>query len=246
MVQIKENAEAASGLMERIRQNKPARVGLHVSDLLSCSRRTWWFMQAGIQQVEETDKFTLITSLGKGFHNLLETKLEETIDVEGILLTPDEATMEDGEPVLVDFKTTRKSSSKGPEDLDTYIDQLGSYCSLLNIPRGRLHVFYLVGDIHDWNVPFKQRSSKPEHTCYDFLFSNDELYRWREELLRRKLMIEQAGGIEDISLDEHRSLECGIGKDHECPLIALHACEGGGEKERQRGAAFPRLEPFYK
>ena len=226
------NPQAAADLMQRIRDTRPPREGLHLSDLLQCSRKTWWKGTYGLG--EEDDAFTLITSLGKSYHNLIEGAGEETFVIDGIHLTPDEITniipyhdiesLGRHNAVIVEYKTTRYSSKKTIEDMNNYVDQVGGYCALLGVNKARLHIFHLVGDY---------RNVQPVHRCYDLEFNDGELERWRRELNRRRVLIETAQSIDSIPLTEHVNWEC-----KNCPLKDTHCPGGGGE----RLGAFPYME----
>lgn len=177
--------------------------------------------------------------LGKGHHNVLEQGHgEETVDIGGLLCTPDEIVAAcddfgiggiDGLPTIVEYKTTRKSAKKTPftgdrngnNDLGNYIDQLGGYCAKTGIPRGRLHVFYLLGY---WGAMIDGVKDKyfPVHKCWDFEFEPLEMAAWSNELDRRRGMVERAEKLTDIPLYEHRDWECGY-----CALKSGGVCPGG-------------------
>lgn len=228
-MKVWENRLAAADLMQRIRDSRQPRTpGIHLSDLTGCTRKAWYFLH-NPDDYTETDDATLIFSMGKGFHNLFELQGEREVMVEGIILTPDEIDVgDDGSDVVVDFKTVRTSSNKGPHELTTQIDQLGGYCALVGTRFGRIHIVHLVGD-------YTPRGSRPVHRCYDFEFEDWEIQEWRREILRRRDMIMSANDFESIPIGEHykSDWECNY-----CPLKG-NVCPGGGG---ERLPGFPNYE----
>lgn len=227
-MRLVKNQEATHELLNRIRANYPERrAGIHVSDLIFCSRKAWYRLRSMGGVDGETDEATITFLLGRGYHEHLEGaegggehQLElvfqpgvgnsgepgsyEPIKVSG--------TMDaiEGWGLPIEFKTTRASSNKGPLESPHYVEQLASYCLATGATNGRLYILYINGN---WKPP------KPVMVCYDVVFTLEELADWRDEAERRAQVI-----VADTlpGLQEHYEWECGY-----CPFHKV-VCEGGG------------------
>lgn len=227
-MQVSENPSASHDLLQRVREKDNNRLpGLHVSDLLYCARKAWFRLQhPDLSKSGETDADTLIFLLGRGHHELLEQGEKETrVDLQ-LNAMSDEGDLveiiahgtidgleEDGD-LPIEFKTTRRSSSKSVLDNHNYIEQLASYCLARDTQRGRLYVLYISGD-----YKFKTGGGGPEIKAFDFFFEEEELDNWRDELTRRATIILDADNIPDIRL--HYGYEC-----ERCAIKELISCPG--------------------
>ena len=218
MPAVRRNRTAERELLARYRDSQPSRTdGVHMSDLVGCTRKAWLSANSGITLAND-DEFTLIVMLGEGHHGLIggRTDANKTQVINGISLTPDEIVSEEGLQVIIEYKTTRKSANKTIYDLGNYVDQIGGYCFSLNIKRARLHVFHLVGSY---------RPPTPVHKCYELEFEDWELKAWGDEIQRRHNLLRAAEKVEDISLYEHFDWECSY-----CPYKNNGCGGGGGER----------------
>jgi hypothetical protein len=144
------------------------REGVHVSDLIFCSRKSWAERQT--DYVPEVSDSTVLTWLrGLSHEDLLSEgviqvqagfcftcqrvsgQLGETScpDCTDVLLTGTIDWIQVLDPetfVPVEMKSTMKSSNKGPQDLAWYFDQIKSYMAIHNLPLGRVAILHVRGD----------------------------------------------------------------------------------------------------
>lgn len=219
-MRVRENPAYVSELLQRIgRKMVEERVpGIHVSDLLYCLPKSYWRKRLGTPDVVD-EEATLVFLLGKGLHFLFEEGRPEVSRLtDAIIASPDKFEVDDISPIVIEFKTTRASSNKSILESKHYFDQLGAYCYVAGVRRGRLVVAYYSGNY---------KPPKPEMKAWDVTFSKRELELWWEELRRRKLILEEAVAYDrppDVWL--HYPWTCKYCEFHkrECP---------GGEGEWQ-------------
>jgi hypothetical protein len=247
-VRIAPNPAASAALLKRIRSERPARSGLHLSGLVYCLRKTWHRehhpqMWAEGGPYGESDDLTLKFTLGETVHRVLGggTEATKTKEADGILYTPDEVVlterMADGRKRIVEFKTTAYSARKTPQDMPQYFDQLGGYAAYEGTTLGRLFIIHTRGYYNAKGPDGKSMGMDPVLKCYDVEFDPVELAGWRRELARRKALVEGAPTFQSIPLED-------VAWDFECPHCPLlgEVCEG--LPRDQRGSFIGRLGAF--
>ena len=211
-MKLVENPAAAKAVLEEAieRANAKERTpGLHVSDLISCRRRAWYKRRGILPPVTTSQEQESIFLLGQGHHRVLQpsdyaeiafmiidTDAQENIHGHIDAYWPQNPLW--GQPT--EIKSTRYSSSKdAATDTPHYIEQLAAYVLGMGVTRGRLLVWYMMGNYADQRAPVLK--------AYDIEFSQHELDAWREELLNRKEII-LAPDPPDVLDSNHYKWEC--------------------------------------
>ena len=239
---VQEKPEKAQALLARVRsERKPRTPGLHASDVLRCLRASkhkhdhpHLYEEGG--PFAEDDHSTVIFLLGESAHIFLggKTDSEKTLYFEGLSCTPDEASRDGNEfwPPIREYKTTRKSSSKGLDQLPEYTAQAAVYCLAHGVLEASIFVVYSAG-----NYKYGDAKTFVEWRWFDVAFTERELQWWKKEIVRRKTVIETAKDWKSIPVDEnwHPKVKSTCGY---CPLGKAGECNGGGEWQNP----FPNIE----
>jgi hypothetical protein len=208
---------------ERRQQRQPRAPGIHASDLVYCLRQKWLMRKYHLENQEadilSTDTLTLFLT-GHAFHALLEhgdSEVETQLVLPGghtITCTIDYIVPPDISPWEV--KSTRYSAAKTPEDIASYIDQLGTYCLARRSSQGYLVILHLNGDYRE--------NRKPVLKVWRIVFEPRELAQWAVELGRRYEIVADTTQIPDADF-EHYDWECQY-----CPFgpkVGSGECPGG-------------------
>jgi len=193
-MRIAENPIEASKIVQDARQRMDEanpRTGRHVSDLLYCSRKTWYREQQG-GEGDMDDRKALTLMLGHGYEFLLgeDDTTQVEIEQDGITGTLDlvrsrtwHEKLGSGSQVTrserwpVELKTTRYGLKWPVEHFQHWINQLATYAYLLGATRGSLVVIYIIPAVA------KQ---------WDFTWTKEELAAWWVELRGRATILEGA------------------------------------------------------
>ena len=214
-----ENPVAADTLIETVWRSREAAhdrgEGVHISDLIYCLRKSWYRRQKYVEPALPP-QIKLKLLLGEGLGTLLENGVPE---VRAALRTPygelhgtiDLVQLHEG-TVVCELKETRSSSNKSPIDMPHYVEQIGSYCVLLETTRARLFSAHLLGDY--------RQAKDPVMKCWDIEFSPQELAAWERELVARMAAVTQPAI--PPATDQHYPWECkdcafNIQNGGECP-----------------------------
>ena len=139
LAQIWESRESQSE-----RSNKPGTY--HVSEVIHCLRKAWLKRKHG-EVITPVQHLTFL--IGDAYHQLLEkftdvTELE--LERDGIVGTLDGLFVKDDELVILEGKSTRKSSKNGIQDMDSWFAQNLAYAKLANALRSQIEVVWLNGN----------------------------------------------------------------------------------------------------
>jgi hypothetical protein len=239
---VKENPGAAKKLLSRVRSERPPRTpGLHASDVLHCLRKSWHrheypelYAEGG--RYAEDDESTVIFLLGESAHIFLggKTDSEKSLNWEGLSCTPDEASKDDNEfwPPIKEFKTTRRSSSKGLDKLPVYVEQAAIYCLAKGVNEASIFVIHSAG-----NYKFGDAKTFVNWFWYDVTFTDLELAWWKREVLRRRDVLLSAKKFTDIPLRENWDSKWEASCKY-CPLLDNECPGNGGEWQ----PAFPNIQ----
>lgn len=216
-----ENPVAADILIDtvwRSRQLAHAREeGVHVSDLIYCLRKAW-YRQHGYPEPELPPQVKLKMLLGEGLGTLLENgdgEIKAGLRTPyGVLHGTIDLLQKDGDTIVCELKETRSSSNKSPFDFPHYLEQIASYCVLLETRRARLVSAHLLGD---W-----KGSKEPVMKCWELEFTAAELAAWERELVARMAAVVQPAVLP--SPYEHYQWEC---KDCAFNIVNGGECETG-------------------
>jgi hypothetical protein len=148
--------------------------------------------------------------------------------------TPDEASRDGNEfwPPIREYKTTRKSSGKGIEQLPEYTAQAALYCLAMGVCEASVFVIFSAG-----NYKYGDAKTFVDWKGWDVEFSARELDWWAKEIRRRRGVIERAGSLHDIPVSENWDAKVKSSCSY-CPLKADGTCEGGGSWQ----SPFPNVE----
>lgn len=168
------------GLSKREYSND--RVGVHVSDLTLCLRKSYYSRTSPKRPTPETLGY-YVDGCRRDFviKGLLGTKVVAA-EKDGIWFTPDSID-EYGNPI--EIKTTRASEGISRH----YITQLAYYMVLLEKTKGRLVI---------QRVGFRKTDSPFE--AYDFEFEPGEMKLYRQEMIDRRNSLNDALDRRDPSL----------------------------------------------
>lgn len=232
---VKENPEAASRVLARVRAEKPPRTpGYHASDVLRCLRQSWHKHNFPEDYLEgarfaEDDKSTVTFLLGESAHIFLggKTAAEKSVLYDGLSCTPDEASRDDNEfwPPIREYKTTRYSSSNdiGMPKLSPYAAQAALYCLALGVSEVSIFVIFSAG-----NYKYGDDKTFVDWKWWDVEFSPRELEWWAKEIRRRKAVLETARSFESIPVSENWTSKIKSSCSY-CPIGKAGECGGGGE-----------------
>lgn len=113
-----------------------------------------------------------------------------------IIGTPDFYRVVDGKRIIHEAKQTRKSQRQGPEGAPWWIEQLKSYVLFDRVANpdapnwGRLPINWLMGN---WGSRKKGKRPRPPRSAVEgfrVTFDDTEWPLWKDELLRRKAIVE--------------------------------------------------------
>lgn len=231
-MRLRENPAAAKAILDEAiaRANAKERTpGLHISDLISCRRRAWYKRRGVPEPITTSQEQESIFLLGQGHHKVLQPS--DYAEVAFLILDPDSGEQIHGHidaywpqsplwGVPTEIKSTRYSSSKdAASDTPHYIEQLAAYVLGMNMTRGHLLVWYMMGDY--------AKNRAPVLKAYDIEFTKSELEAWRQELFDRVQMILDIDPP-DVVESNHYTWECDY-----CPYSRKKGgpCETGKGKD---------------
>lgn len=157
---VEKNLILRSQIFDNIRKTVTEdREGIHLSDLIYCSRKAYWRMKG--MAPSATDKQCLLWTTGYAFqHWLFPAEIEVPIQVDGIWCSPD---ISSG----IEVKSTRQSS--GNFDFDSMLHwkrQILGYCKALNKLEYDLVVMFVCGN---YKPPF------PNLDCWHIVATQEEV-----------------------------------------------------------------------
>lgn len=216
-------AAALIDYMQRQMDSNERAPGTHVYDLVTCLRKGF-ARRKGLAPRTDVQS-TLMFLVGRALHGRMELVEGETlVHVDGVHGSIDRVEQDEPWEQLVpcEIKTTYASAARPIEGSTHYLDQLGAYCYMLGVTRGRLYVLYLNGiynymrkksleaDLAEKLVTFGYApEDRPMLMAYDVEFSQAELEEHWRELQRRRALLED--GVERGVLppiEEHHTWEC--------------------------------------
>lgn len=228
---LRENPQAAKAILEDAlsRLNSRERTaGIHVSDLVTCLRRSWYRRRGILPAESDSSEFESILALGQGHHGVLQPP--QNSEVAFLFITPSGEQVHGhidvywpasplwGQPT--EIKSTRYSSSKNAAvDTPHYIEQLASYVLGMGQTKGRLLIWHMMGDYKENRAPVLK--------CFDIEFTKQEIDDWRQELHDRvELLISPEPP--EIENENHYTWEC-----KNCPfhIKVGGPCEGAKGRE---------------
>ena len=175
---IEANRSVKDALMQKLRTRRPP-YRVTVTDLTNLKQA--YFRRKYPEISPPLEKQQLMWA-GTGFHKIFgsavssEEYLEQFVEVEGIV-----GKIDIYEDIPVEVKTT--SSSVAPEDLlkyrQSYIEQLGIYCAMVNVGQGKIVVYQRQG----------QEASQSPLVVYHVTFPDLEAI-WDEMRRRRELLVQ--------------------------------------------------------
>lgn len=236
-MQIKMNPAAFAAKIndafEYLNDLNPRAEGLHVSDLIRCSRMSW-YARNGYPKAEHSVRTKLMFMLGQGHHVILQKAREErhpevviaghrvTGSVDDIGLHADGTT-----EIPEEYKSTRGGINKSLWPASHYVEQVATYAWMMGRTFARIFVVYMLGD--------RGADSVPDGRTYELTFEPEEMAAWGAELERRTLLVM---ADEVPPLREHRSWECDY-----CPFNKKLGgpCQAGLGGERGRKDFFQKV-----
>lgn len=152
------------------------RPGIHVSDLIYCTRKAY-YRRLGLSP-QPGDDTTILWLTGYAFQEYMYP-LDEEIPIicDGIICTPDIARG-------IEVKTTRSSMSRfDPYSMGHWHRQILAYCKALDRLEYDLVVLFICGN---YSPPF------PALDCWHIQVTQEEVDSNWEQLLARKQLLEKA------------------------------------------------------
>lgn len=200
--------------------------GLHASDLVFCSRKTWYRLQDEKHKVPKPTPDARKLALwlaGQGHHQILQAVGGQG-DRKGKIPVPcqravpkpvhhvwanldflDETSWQPGLPT--EIKTTRKSSKDEPENIPWYVEQIALYTLRWGIVNpdesisAALAILFLSGNYKDDRNPILR--------YWHLEFSIQELRAWVQEIDTRIHVITDADPVRGPLAPERYAWECG-------------------------------------
>ncbi len=179
---IEETVQLKEKLIETLsEQYSEERIGIHVSDLVSCIRKTV-FEKLQPRSLSETDLMLFV--LGEGHHQIIQllagkgvVTVEQEVELDGVIGTVD--LLENGVPIEI---KTRRTKNREPED--THVRQLSYYMAMVQSNVGVL-LYVMLNNLED---------DEPKFISRTITLTDDELEGLKEELLYRRDLL--AGAVE--------------------------------------------------
>ena len=179
---IEETVQLKQKLIETLTEEySEERIGIHVSDLVTCIRKTvFWKLQPML--LSETDLMLFV--LGEGHHQIIQmlagkgvASAEQKVELDGIVGTVD--LLDNGVPIEI---KTRRTKDREPED--THLKQLSYYMVMVQSNVGLL-VYVMLNNLRD---------DEPKFICRTITMTDNELAGLKDELLYRRDLL--AGAVE--------------------------------------------------
>src|SRR3990167_9563834 len=216
-------------LRQRLKLDKP-REGIHVSDLIYCLRKAWVLRRLGQDRAavlgETPDEQALVFIIGHS-HEALFTKPQlpgGPAERDGITGTTDCFWWWDG--LVGEWKSTRASAKKTPEEMQHYLAQVAAYCAITETTEARLAILHIMGDYWHHTQEGREEGRGPSAMLriWNLRFTQEELDAfWAERLERRdRLHLEEMPPLESDVSPSWDEWECGY-----CPVRQLIDCPGG-------------------
>lgn len=152
---IEETVQLKEKLIETLtEQYSEVRIGIHVSDLLSCIRKTV-FEKFQPRSLSETDLMLFV--LGEGHHQIIQllagkgvVTVEQEVELDGVIGTVD--LLENGVPIEI---KTRRTKNREPED--THVRQLSYYMAMVQSNVG-VPLYVMLNNLEDDEPKFISRT----------------------------------------------------------------------------------------
>jgi len=170
---IEANRAAKDALMQKLRARRPPH-RITVTDLTNLKQA--YFRRKYPEITPPLEKQQLMWA-GTGFHKIFgaavssEEYLEQSVEIEGIA-----GKIDIYEEIPIEVKTT--SSTVSPKGLlqyrQTYIEQLGMYCAMVNIHQGKIIIYQ------------RQEQEAPQAPLSVYQVSFPDLEAVRDEMRRRR------------------------------------------------------------
>ena len=170
---IEANRSVKDALMQRLKTRRPP-YRISVTDLLNLKQA--YFRRKHPEIVPPLERQQLMWA-GAGFHKVFgsavsrEEYLEQFVEADNIV-----GKIDIYENIPVEVKTT--SSPVSTEDLlqhrPTYVEQLGMYCTMVNVGRGKIIVYH------------RQRQESPQAPLIVYHVTFPDLEAIRDEMQRRR------------------------------------------------------------
>jgi len=196
---IEETTQLNKKLIDTLtEQYSKERRGIHVSDLVSCLRKT---VYEKIQPIPLSETDLMLFVLGEGHHQVIqllagkgEVFSEQKLQMDEVVGTVD--LLDNGVPIEI---KTRRTKDREPED--NHLKQLSYYMAMIPSNVGLL-LYVMLNNLED---------DEPKFICRTITLTNNELGALRDELLHRKNLLTGALKARNPSLaprGENRR-ECG-------------------------------------
>ena len=179
-------------MRERLQVGRP-RVGVHLSDLIYCPKKSWMLHQLDLKPggraayIEEPpDEQVLVWVIGHSHEAIFGTGKAkgQPIEVDGIVCTPDFWVDDTGTSTLTEMKSTRMSAKKTLKEMEHYLAQVAGYCCKHGLREALVFVFHLMGDYN------RDGPVSAIFRVWRVKFSKKELAAWSEELnVRRDILL---------------------------------------------------------
>ena len=202
------------------------RAGTHVSDLITCTRKSWLERYTDYVQ-EPSDKTILTWMRGLSHEDLMsealdsirvwycfscddirtDKKEEDTCDTCGESLmvgTMDWVTLEGDELDYspVEMKSTLKTARKALLDMAWYADQVKTYMAMHKKNKGRIGVFHVLGDYRREDKDVRSDGPDAQFIVYRLNWKTDSGRKdWLAIIQRRKTKLEFPWKMPDLDED---------------------------------------------
>ena len=186
---IEANRSVKDALMQKLQTRRPP-YRISVTDLLNLKQA--YFRRKHPEIVPPLEKQQLMWA-GTGFHKIFgsavssEEYLEQFVEAEGIV-----GKIDIYENIPVEVKTTSTSLNAGEllKNRPTYVEQLGMYCAMANVSRGKIIIYQRQGE--------KSSSISPllvYHVTFPNLEAIRDEMRQRRDILMQALISNDTGNL---------------------------------------------------
>jgi CRISPR/Cas system-associated exonuclease Cas4 (RecB family) len=153
------------------------------SDLLYCLRKAYYRLMSIEPSEHSSLEFTVI---GKTLHGIIERNFkykEEEMEKDGISGTVDILMLLQDKQFPIEIKTTRKTIVVAADIPTSYIEQLKMAMIMLNVNEGLLAILNVItAELQVWVIRITE----------------EEKWRFWQEILRRRNLVELAAKIKDV------------------------------------------------
>lgn len=127
--------------------------GIHLTDVIRSLMEDSGMQKTMSGSFWKPDQLNFAGETGFMWEDLLSNVLKDRlpcrlgeVELDGILCSPDGIELEDGNPVLSEYKVVWSSSNRNPADNWKWMAQVKGYCKVLELVKVKMYILYLNGD----------------------------------------------------------------------------------------------------